>query len=83
MVEPDDRDIITHQQEVVILWFCTKVLEDGLFPVSLHMVPVVDLPMSDRIVNTIPGSLCIREGFVTNEEIQVFYSAFRCKVTRL
>ena len=51
---------ITHQEEVVVLRLRTQILEDGLLPVSLHVVPIIDLAMSDRIVNAIAGRLCVR-----------------------
>ena len=40
----------THEQDIVVLWFCTEVLEDTLLPEALHVVPVLDLAMADRVV---------------------------------
>lgn len=41
------------QEEVVVLRLNSEVLEDGMRPESLHMVPVLDLAMSNWIVNAI------------------------------
>jgi hypothetical protein len=40
----------------VVLWFCPEILEDTLLPEPFHVVPVLDLTMSDGVVETIcPG----------------------------
>lgn len=37
----------TYQQEVVILWFWAKIFENGLFPKSLHQIPIINNTMSN------------------------------------
>lgn len=66
------RQGTTHQQEVVILRFCPQVLEDRLLPVPLHVVPVLNLTMPNRIVHAISRGLRVRQGLIADEEIKVF-----------
>jgi hypothetical protein len=57
------------QKKIMIFWFAAEIFEDAMFPISLHMSPVVNLTMSDGIVGSIGfGSV---EGFISNEEIQI------------
>ena len=66
----------------MILWLRSQILEDRLFPVPLHIIPVVDLSMSDRIANTISWSFRVGDGLVADEEVEIFHSAFRRKMSR-
>ena len=64
----------THQQEGVVLGLATKILEDTLLPVALHMIPVVDLSVTDRVVEGIGLGVC--DGFVSDVKVQIFSAAF-------
>ena len=66
----------THQQEVVILWFCPQIFEDRLLPVPLHIVPVINLPMSYRIANAVSWGFRVGDGLVADKEVEIFHSAF-------
>jgi hypothetical protein len=44
---------IAYKQDVVVLWLGTEILEDTLFPESLHMIPVLNHTMSNRVVKSI------------------------------
>ena len=57
------------EEKVVVFRFTAQVLEDGLFPVPLHPVPVVDLTVSDRVVDGV--GLLVSKGFVSNVKVQI------------
>lgn len=40
----------THQEEIVILRFRSEILENGLFPIPLHVIPVVNHSVSNGIM---------------------------------
>jgi hypothetical protein len=42
------------------------------------MIPVLDLAVPDRVVNTIAWIVASRKRLITNEEIQVFCASFPC-----
>lgn len=65
-----------HQEEIVILRFRSEILENGLFPISLHVIPVINHSMSDRIMYPITWGFSICQSFITDEEIEVFDSSF-------
>lgn len=46
-------DCNTNQEEVVILGLCTQILKDRLLPVSLHMIPIADHPVLNRVVQAV------------------------------
>jgi hypothetical protein len=71
------------QEEVMVLRLCAEVLEDRLFPVSFHVVPVVDLTMANRVVDTISRCLRVSKCFVANEEVEVLDPALRGEIARL
>ena len=58
----------------MVLRLCTKVLEDGLLPVTLHIIPVVDLTMTNGIADSIAWGLRIGECFIADEEIKILYT---------
>ena len=62
----------------MILWLRPEILKDRLFPVPLHVVPVVNHSVSNGIVYAIARSLDIGQGFVTDEEVEVFDPSFGC-----
>lgn len=50
-VRPNTRGATeSHEQDVVVFGFCPEVLEDALFPEPLHVIPILNLSMSDRVV---------------------------------
>jgi hypothetical protein len=59
----------------MILRLCPQVFEDRLLPITFHVIPVIDLTMPDRIADTVTGSFGIRNSFIANEEVEVFYTA--------
>lgn len=67
----------------MIFGLSSKILEDRLLPVSLHIVPIVDHTMADGVVDAISRSLLIRNGLVTDEEVEVFDTSLGRKITRL
>ena len=56
------------------------VLKDGLFPVSLHEIPVLNLAMTDGIVYTVAWSLRVCERLVADKEIKVLDSSLGCEI---
>jgi hypothetical protein len=76
-------EMMTYQEKVMIFWLSSQIFEYCLLPVSFHMIPVINHSMTDGIVDTITRRLRICEGLISNEEVKVFYTAFRCKVTGL
>jgi hypothetical protein len=67
----------------MVLRLGAEILEDRLFPVTLHVIPVVDHTMANRVVDTVSRRLGIGERLITDEEVEVFDSALRGKVTGL
>ena len=59
----------------MVFRFATQILEDALFPVAFHLVPIINLTMPYRITDAI--SLLIGDGFITNMKVQVLYASFR------
>ena len=47
------------QQEVVVLWLGSEVLEDALLPESLHEVPVLHNAMANRVLGGIADSVSL------------------------
>lgn len=70
-----------HQKEVVILRLSPQILEDGLLPVSLHVVPIINHTVSDGIMDAVSRCFRVGKGFIADEEVEVFHSTFRCEVT--
>ena len=71
----------TDQQEIVVFGLSLHVLEDALLPVSLHVVPVLDLAMADGVVDAIARGLSVGECFIAYEEVEVLDAAFRRKMS--
>ena len=76
-------DHCTDQKEIMVLRLGAEVLEDRLFPVAFHVIPVVDLTMTNRVVDTVSWRLSIGERFVTDEEVEVLDPALRGEIARL
>ena len=73
----------TDQKEVMVLRLGAEVLEDRLFPVAFHVIPVVDLTMANRVGDTVSWCLGIGERFVTDKEVEVLDPALRGEMARL
>ena len=67
----------------MVLWLRAEILEDRLFPVPLHVIPVVDLTMANRVVDTVSRRLRISKRFIANEEVEVLYPSLRGEMARL
>lgn len=61
----------------MILRLNAQVLENRVRPISLHKVPVLDLPMADWIVHSITRTTTRSQTLIANEEVQVFRSTLR------
>ena len=66
----------------MVFGLCSEILEDRLLPVTFHVIPVLDHAVANRVVDAIAGRLGICEGFIANEEIEVFDAAFGSKMAR-
>ena len=47
----------TYKEDIMVLWFGTQVLENTLFPEPLHMIPILNHTMFDRIVQAIGSDI--------------------------
>lgn len=65
----------------MILWLRSKILEYRLFPVPLHMIPVVNHSMTNGIMDSVAWRLRVGQRFIADEEIEIFYTAFRRQMT--
>jgi hypothetical protein len=65
----------------VILRLCPEILEYRLCPEPLHQIPVLDLSMSNRIVDVVSLGVC--DGLISNEIVQIVYTPLAGKMTRL
>lgn len=59
----------------MIFRFRSQIFEDRLFPVPFHVIPIVYLTMSNGIVDTVSRGLCVRYGFIADEEIKILDTA--------
>ena len=62
----------------MVFWFSSEVLEDRLFPIAFHVIPVLDLSVTNGIIYAISGSLSIGKCFISDEEVEVFNAALGC-----
>lgn len=53
------------EQEEVVLWLSSEVLEDTLLPEALHQIPVLDYAMTDGVLCGIARYISL----VTNKEV--------------
>ena len=65
----------TYKKEIVIFWLCSQVLKDRLLPVPFHVIPILNLAVADRIVDTISGSFGIGQSFIADKEIKILNSS--------
>ena len=66
----------------MVFWLCPQVLEDRLFPIPLHIVPILDLTMADGIVHAVARCLRVCKRFIADEEVEVLDAALGRKMTR-
>ena len=59
----------------MVLRFRTKVPQDRLLPIPLHVVPVLYLAVKDGLV-PIARCLGVGDGLITDEEVQVLEPTF-------
>ena len=59
----------------MILRLSAQIFKDGLLPISLHLIPILNHPMPNRIINTV--RLVVGESFVSNEEVEILDTPFR------
>ena len=64
----------------MVLRLDAQVLEDGIRPEPLHMIPVLDLTMANRVVDRISGTVGRCQSFIANEEVQVLGATLRGQV---
>jgi hypothetical protein len=64
----------------VIFRLHSQVLEYGIRPEPFHIVPVLDLSVSDGIVDAVAGTSRRSECFVSNKEVQIFSATFARQV---
>jgi hypothetical protein len=67
----------------MVLRLRPEVLKDRLFPVTLHVIPVIDLTMANRIVDTVSWRLRISKRLIANEKVEVLDPALRGEMARL
>jgi hypothetical protein len=54
----------------VVFWLGTQVLEDALFPIPLHVVPILNHAVPNRIMD--PVCLRVRHRFITDVKVEIF-----------
>lgn len=67
----------------MVLWLRPEVLEDRLFPITFHVIPVIDLTMANRVGDTVSWRLRISKRLVANEKVEVLDPALRGEIARL
>lgn len=55
----------------MVLGLHAQIFEDRVRPESFHVVPVLNLSVSDRVVNTISWTTARSQRFIADKEIQV------------
>ena len=65
----------------MVFGFSSEILENCLFPVSFHMIPIIDLPVTNWIVYAISWSLRVGQCFISDKEVEIFGAAFAREVT--
>lgn len=61
----------------MVLRLDAQVLEDGIRPEPLHVIPVLDLTMANGVVDSITGPVGRCQSFIANEEVQVLCTTLR------
>lgn len=70
---------VTHEQEIVILGLAAEVLEDALLPVPLHLIPVLNLTMANRVVDRV--RLGVLQRLVADVKVQIVDTALGGEVS--
>lgn len=65
----------------MIFRFSSKVLEDTLFPITLHMIPVLNHAVPNRIIDAV--GLRVGHGLVPDMEIEILDAALGGKMRGL
>lgn len=68
----------TCEEKVVVFGFSSEVLEDRLFPEPLHVIPIINLAVSNGIVYAIARRCRVRDGFIADEEVKILNTALAC-----
>jgi len=63
----------------MIFWLSSQIFENALFPVPLHLIPIFNLTMFDRVVQVVSFRVC--ECFITDVKVEVVDTSFRGQVT--
>ena len=71
------------KQEVVVFGLDSQILEYGVGPKSLHLIPILDLAMSDRVGDAVARIVASRKSLITNEEVQIFCTSFASQIRAL
>lgn len=66
----------------MVLWLNSQVFENGVGPEPLHMIPILNLAMSDWVMQAITRSIGCRERLVADEEVEILGSSLRGKMPR-
>lgn len=66
------------EQKIVIFRLDSQVFEYGVRPEAFHVIPILDLAVPYWIVNTIAWVVACCEGFVSDEEVEIFGASFSC-----
>jgi hypothetical protein len=62
------------QEEIMVFGLNSEIFEYRIRPEPLHMVPILHLTMSNRVVYTIAWTRSSDQSLISNEEVQVFGS---------
>lgn len=79
-----DRDRKTYwfgEKEVMVFRLYSQILEYGVRPETLHLVPVFDLTVPYGVVNSISRSTRGSQSFITDKEIQILGASLGGKMT--
>lgn len=63
----DTSGRITYKEKVMVFGLCAEIFEDTLLPIALHLIPVLDHAVTDRIVDSV--RLVVGNGFISDKEI--------------
>lgn len=60
----------------------SQILENGVGPEPLHVIPILNLTMSDRVMQAISRSIGCRKRLVADEEVEILGSSLCRKMPR-
>lgn len=64
----------------MVFGFDTEVFENRIGPETLHVIPVLDLSVTNRVVHTVSGTVASSQRLIANEEVQVLGTTLRRQV---